>query len=240
MLKYWNPKIKIFELKFIMPNSCYNSAMKKIFESFLDLIYKKKCYFCRSSKYSLKMCPKCYEELQFTDFRPNRIIEGVNIYSCGVYEKVLQKLIRGLKYHKQKELAFYLAKFMYEYWTQLEISGDFQVVPTPLHKNRIRKRKYNHMELVAVEFCKLSGYTLNTELIKRVKDTKPQYRLSRKERLQNLSQAFEVDLSKNLNKPVLILDDICTTGATFEEMINALKEQGIKNIVCMASSSPVC
>ena len=96
------------------------------------------------------------------------------------------------------------------------------------------------MELVAVEFCKLTGYTLNTELIKRVKDTKPQYRLSRKERLQNLSQAFEVDLSKNLNKPVLILDDICTTGATFEEMINALKEQGIKNIVCMASSSPIC
>ena len=186
------------------------------------------------------MCPKCYEELQFTDLRPNRIIEGLNIYSCGVYEKVLQKLIRGLKYHKQKELAFYLAKFMYEYWTQLEISGDFQVVPTPLHKNRMRKRKYNHMELVAVEFFKLSGYTLNTELIKRVKDTKPQYRLSRKERLQNLSQAFEVDSSKNLNKPVLILDDICTTGATFEEMINALKEQGIKNIVCMASSSPIC
>ena len=75
--------------------------MKKILLSLLDLIYKKKCYFCSSSKSSLKMCPKCYEELSFAKFQPNRIVEGVNVYSCGIYEKTLQKLIRGLKYHKQ-------------------------------------------------------------------------------------------------------------------------------------------
>ena len=130
------------------------------------------------------------------------------------------------------------AKFMYEYWNSLEISGDFQVVPVPLHKNRIKKRKYNHMELVAEEFCKLSGYSLNTELITRVKDTKPQYKLSRKERLENLSEAFEVDKSKDLGKSILILDDICTTGATFEEMIKTLKSEGLKDIVCLSSSSP--
>lgn len=78
--------------------------MKKILLSLLDLIYKKKCYFCSSSKSSLKMCPKCYEELSFAKFQPNRIVEGVNVYSCGIYEKTLQKLIRGLKYHKQKSL----------------------------------------------------------------------------------------------------------------------------------------
>ena len=212
--------------------------MKKFLLSLLDLIYKKKCYFCLKSGYSQKMCPKCYDELCFSNLNPSKIIEGVNIYSCGVYEKTLQKLIRGLKYHKQKELAYYLAKFMYEYWKSLEISGDFQVVPVPLHKNRIKKRKYNHMELVAEEFCKLSGYSLNTELIIRVKDTKPQYKLSRKERLENLSEAFEVDKSKDLGKSILLLDDICTTGATFEEMIKTLKSEGLKDIVCLASSSP--
>ena len=214
--------------------------MKKILASFLDLIYKKKCYFCRSSRYSLKMCPACYDELNFTDFRPNRIIDGVNIFSCGVYEKTLQKLIRGLKYHKQKELAYYLAKFMYEYWTKIGDNRDFQVVPVPLHKNRIKKRKYNHMQLVAEEFCKLSGYTLNQDFIKRIRDTKPQYKLSRKERLENLLNAFELDMSKCINKPILILDDICTTGATFEEMISIFKRNGITDIVCLASSSPIC
>ena len=203
--------------------------MKKFLLSFLDLIYKKKCYFCSSSKTSLKMCSQCYDEM---------IIHGVNIYSCGIYEKTLQKLIRGLKYHKQKELAFYLAKFMYEYWIQLDDKRQFQVIPTPLHKNRIKKRKYNHMELVAKEFCVLSGFYLNSDLVKRIKDTKPQYKLSKQERMKNLSDAFEVDLTKDLKIPVLILDDICTTGSTFEEMIKTLKNNGITDIVCLAASSP--
>lgn len=184
------------------------------------------------------MCPKCYGELLFSDFQPNRIAEGVNIFSCGIYEKTLQKLIRGLKYHRQKELAGYLAQFMYEYWLQLNDKRDFQVVPVPLHKNRIKKRRYNHMELTADAFCRLTGYTPNYELIKRIKDTRPQYKLTKPERLKNLAGAFEVDITKDLKKPVLIIDDICTTGSTFEEMIKTLKSAGITEIVCLASSSP--
>lgn len=212
--------------------------MKKILSSLLDLIYRKKCYFCGKSKYSVKMCPKCYDELNFADFHANRIIDGVNIYTCGLYEKNLQKLIRGLKYHKQSELAFYLAKFMYEYFEKLGIEKQFQVVPVPLHKNRVKKRKYNHMELVAEEFCRLSGFTHNFELIKRIRDTKPQYKLSRKERMKNLADAFVVDKEKDLRLPILLIDDICTTGSTFEEMITALKKEGITDIICLASSNP--
>ena len=212
--------------------------MKNILGSLLDLIYRKKCYFCGKSKYSLKMCPDCYEELVFADCQPNRIINGVNIYTCGIYEKNLQKLIRGLKYHKQKELAYYLAKFMYEYFVKLGLDKSFQVVPVPLHKNRVKKRKYNHMELVAEEFCRLSGFSVNFELIKRVKDTKPQYKLSRQQRMENLANAFEVDKERDLHLPILIIDDICTTGSTFEEMISALKKEGITDIVCLASSNP--
>ena len=211
--------------------------MKKIFSIILDLIYKKKCYFCGKSKESLKMCHNCYDELTFSDIQVNRIVDCVNIYSCGIYEKNLQKLIRGLKYHRQKELAYYLAKFMYEYYEQLNFSKNFQVVPVPLHKNRIKKRKYNHMELVAEEFCKLSGDVPNFGLITRVKDTKPQYKLSRKERLENLKSAFVVDNTKDLKLPILILDDICTTGATFEEMILNLKSIN-SDITCIAASSP--
>ena len=212
--------------------------MKNILGSLLDLIYRKKCYFCGKSKYSLKMCPDCYEELVFADCQPNRIINGVNIYTCGIYEKNLQKLIRGLKYHKQKELAYYLAKFMYEYFVKLGLDKSFQVVPVPLHKNRVKKRKYNHMELVAEEFCRLSEFSVNFELIKRVKDTKPQYKLSRQQRMENLANAFEVDKERDLHLPILIIDDICTTGSTFEEMISALKKEGITDIVCLASSNP--
>lgn len=212
--------------------------MKNLINTLLDLIYKKKCYFCSSSKYSVKMCPNCYNELSFNDFKVSRIVAGVNVYTCGLYDKILQKLIRGLKYHRQKELAYYLAKFMWEYFEQLNIHDDFQVIPVPLHKNRMKKRKYNHMELVAKEFCKLSGYTTNFNLIRRIKDTKPQYKLSKTERMQNLNNAFEIDIVNNLNKPILILDDICTTGSTFEEMIKEFNKQNVQNIICLAASAP--
>lgn len=215
--------------------------MKKFLSSILDLIYRKKCYFCGKSKDSLKMCSKCFEELEYRDFEANRIILGVDVFCAGVYTKELQKLIRGLKYHKQRDLAFYQAKFMYEYFSNLEVlkNKDFEIIAVPLHEKRIKQRKYNHMELVCTEFSKLTGFNCNFNLIKRIKDTKPQYKLSRRERLENLSNAFEVDKASYEGKTILILDDICTTGSTFEEMIKAFNGVGINDIVCFATSTPV-
>jgi len=212
--------------------------IKTFFTNLLDLIYKKKCYFCHLSKHSEKMCQECFNTLSLADFKTNRIINGVNIYSAGIYEKNLQKLIRGLKFHKQRELAYYLAKFMWEYFKELDIKENYQVIPVPMHKNRRKKRGYNHMELVAEEFCKLSGFISNFELITRIKDTKPQYKLSKVKRMENLSDAFKINNDKLLDLPILIIDDICTTGSTFEEMIKELKNAGCKEIICLSASNP--
>ena len=208
---------------------------------FLDLIYRKKCYFCGNSKYSVKMCPKCFDELEHTSFVPNRVINGADVYCAGLYTKNLQKLIRGLKYHKQKELAYYQAKFMYDYFLNIEKckNKEYLLVPVPLHKNRIKSRKYNHMELVCEVFSNLSGFECNFELIKRIKDTKAQYNLNRKERMSNLNGAFEVNIETYNHKPILILDDICTTGSTFEEMISTMNKSGIIDITCFTTSTPV-
>ena len=170
---------------------------------------------------------------------PSKFVAGVDVYCAGIYNKNLQKLIRGVKYHKKQDLAFYIAKFMYHYWQEIGINGDFEIVPVPLHSNRMRKRKYNQAELIAIEFAKLTGYSVNTELIKRQKDTAPQYKLSRLERLDNLKDAFVIDKTKyNVGKKILLLDDISTTGSTFETMVNALKYSGINNIVCFAAATP--
>ena len=212
--------------------------MKQKILSLLDWIYKKKCYFCRQSRESVKMCSKCYDSLEFLSYGKRLAIDGVSIYIAGVYEKNLQKLIRGLKYHNQRDLAFYQAKFMWEYWQNITDEKDFVVVPVPLHKERQYKRRYNHMELVAQEFCRLSGNTLNTKLITRVKNTKPQYKLSPSERAENLHNAFKVDKSTYTSGKILIIDDICTTGSTFAEMIKTLKASGINEITCFATTTP--
>lgn len=205
----------------------------------LDWIYKKRCYFCRSSKECVEMCSSCYDKMVFFSKNVNRSYDGINILCAGAYTKELQKLIRGLKYHRKKDLAYYQAKFMYEYWQKFDFKGEFQVVPVPLHQNRTKKRKYNHMELVALEFCQMTGYEPNFELIKRVKDTKPQYKLTKKERESNLKDAFEVDKSKLKSGKVLVLDDICTTGSTFEEIIKELKQNNINDIICFATTTPL-
>ena len=217
--------------------------MKAFFIGLLDWIYKKKCYFCRRSDESVKMCSKCYDSLEFLSYGKRFAIDGVSVYVAGVYEKNLQKLIRGLKYHHQRDLAFYQAKFMWEYWQHITDETGFEVVPVPLHKDRQSKRRYNHMELVAEEFCRLSGNTLNTKLVKRVKNTRPQYKLTPAERAENLHNAFEVDksalpTSAQTCGKILILDDICTTGSTFAEMIKTLKEAGITDITCFATTTP--
>ena len=78
--------------------------MKDFLFGLLDWIYKKRCYFCKSSKESVRMCSKCYEELDFLPVQLNRTYNGVKIYCAGVYSKNLQKMIRGLKYHNQRDL----------------------------------------------------------------------------------------------------------------------------------------
>jgi ComF family protein len=213
--------------------------MKDFLINLLDWIYKKKCYFCKSSKDSVKMCSKCYDDLEFLPIEINRKLSSVEVYCAGIYSKNLQKMIRGLKYHGQKDLAYYQAKFMWEYWNRLNFNGDFQIIPVPIYKNRKKKRKYNHMELVAEEFSKLTGYTVNNDCIIRIKDTKPQYNLKKAQRMINLADAFKVDPTKILkDKKLLIIDDICTTGSTFEEMIKAFNKAEVYDIVCFATTTP--
>ena len=212
--------------------------MNKFFDKLLDWIYKKKCYFCKSSKESVKMCSKCYNALDFLPVEINRVILGCPVYCAGVYSKNLQKLIRGLKYHKQSDLAYFLAKFMAEYFEKFSDNKTYIIVPVPIFPKREKIRKYNHMNLTGEEFARITGNILNENIIKRVKDTKPQYNLKRAERLQNLSNAFEVVKENYNGGTILLVDDICTTGSTFEEMIRELNKNGITDIICFAATTP--
>lgn len=214
----------------------YNNRMKNIFSLLANLIYRKKCYVCSKSYENKKLCSNCYEKVDFLPEKA-RVILGKNVYCATYYHDVLQKIIRGIKYHKQKELAYYLAKLMYEYWVRLQIKGEYTIIPVPLSKERQKKRRYNQVELVAQEFSKLTGYKINTNLVERVKDTKPQYNLNRAQRIKNLANAFRVNKSLYNGEKLLIIDDICTTGATFETLIKEFQKDKIEDITCFATAT---
>ncbi len=204
----------------------------------LDFVYKKKCYFCRSSYYNTLMCEKCYDKIEELSLSPILTISNVKIYSSCHYIKEMQRLIRGVKYHNQKDLAYFQAKFMYEYF--IKIVGQntrFTIIPVPLHKKRYKQRKFNHMEIVANELAKLSGWNVKTNLIERIKNTKPQYKLKKKEREENLANAFKVYQQNYNDENLLIIDDILTTGSTLSEMIKEFQKNEINKIVCLTTST---
>ena len=214
--------------------------MIKFFEKLLGLIYTQQCYFCRSTKYDTLICPECRKKIHFL---PESVFLKINsccVYTAVLYDDIIKRLIKGLKYNNKKQLAKLHAEIMYEYWKKLNINDNFIIIPVPIHKSRLKERKYNHMDLVAEEFKKYTNYNISKNFLIRVKDTKKQYNLHKDERIKNLKNAFEINEKNLIDKEakLLIIDDIISTGATIGEIIKILKEKGYNNITAFTLSTP--
>jgi predicted amidophosphoribosyltransferase len=104
------------------------------------------------------------------------------------------------------------------------------VIPIPLHPERQQQRTYNQAERIARSFCDVTGLPLKANGLLRLKKTAAQYELSRQERFLNLQQAFSMgpDLPSTHRPPILLVDDIFTTGATFNAATDALNQKGFQ------------
>ena len=214
--------------------------MIKLIEKLLNLIYIQPCYFCHSTKEDSLLCSKCRSKIHFMPKGVYREFQNCDVYACTTYDDIIKKLIRDLKYNNQKKLAKSQSELMFEYWQQLKTENEFIVLPVPIHKLRRKERKYNHMDIVAEEFAKLAGYKVNKNFIVRTKDTLKQYNLHKQERIKNIKNAFDLNLNENIDKTanLLIIDDITSTGITFDEIIRLLKKNGYKNVTALALATP--
>ena len=73
----------------------------------------------------------------------------------------------------------------------------------------------------------------------RNRETAPQYKLSSKERAKNLKNAFSLT-KKDLKQPILLIDDISTTGTTIKEILKIFEEKGISNVTALVTAVPEC
>lgn len=117
------------------------------------------------------------------------------------------------------------------------------LVPIPLSKAKLRKRGYNQAELLAKGLSKEFGLQVQN-LLKRAKETKPQYGLSRGERMENMKNAFaivipakagiytnkEVDPGSKSGMATLLVDDVLTTDSTLKEAAKVLKKNGFEKV----------
>ncbi len=205
--------------------------MLLLISNLLDYIFHKKCYFCTERANKRIICDKCYEKLKASGAERVKTIKGVSIKGYYFYKGEVLKLIRGIKYHNKKTLAKEIAGIIVEIAGKEHFSPEkTEIIPVPMHHKRQQKRKYNHMEILAGEISLLTGCRVNVDLIKRVKNTLPQYNLNQLERRKNLKDAFRVFPEFYSGKTLVLFDDISTTGATLEVMIEELRKHNIRNI----------
>ncbi len=157
-----------------------------------------------------------------------------------VYEQVFTEVIHCYKYKGKIQLARPLGELLLTafrlFWDKDSIDV---VVPVPLHLNRLRKRGFNQAYLLIRNWqtvagqlpLDLSNLLIEPDVLIRTVPTTPQSGLGRRQRAANIKNAFElVDEAKIIDKRILLVDDVYTTGATVDECARLLLSNGAAHV----------
>jgi len=137
------------------------------------------------------------------------------------YAFPLDKLVQALKFHEQLLLAQQLANKLAQ---RVVIRPDL-IIAMPLHPARLRERGFNQSLELARRIAQLLDIPLSSHACQRVRDTPPQSTLPWKARGKNMRQAFAC--TENLaGLHVAIVDDVMTSGASLNEVAQALRRAG--------------
>lgn len=138
--------------------------------------------------------------------------------------------MHGLKYGNNRSLANPLAELLYSYWKDRGFHGDV-LVPVPLHRSKLRSRGYNQSELLAKELAKRVGIPIVSSALVRRRNMLPQVRTAGiKERWENAAGAFDCYSTALQGRQVVLLDDVCTTGATLDSAARSVIAAGAGSV----------
>ncbi|OHA99819.1 MAG: hypothetical protein A3E93_01150 [Candidatus Zambryskibacteria bacterium RIFCSPHIGHO2_12_FULL_43_12b] len=157
-------------------------------------------------------------------------------------DRDVRALVWAIKYRKNKTLAKYVGKVLYE--NILGELGDkilFEntsralLLPIPVSRKKLLEKGFNQTEVIASaikEFDTDNILIFNRDLLKKRKDTVPQAKLPRNKRLVNLEGAFSVEnLGVAADKTIILIDDVTTTGSTLREAKKTLESVGAKKVL---------
>jgi ComF family protein len=159
------------------------------------------------------------------------------------YKDPLRTCIHSLKYGGNIRVASPLGLLLAKTYRASNIQADI-IVPVPLHPERLRERGYNQATLLAKVCAQEVGVPLNTSLLQRTRATQAQVELRGYERYSNVVEAFRClshIATKGLlkRKVVVIIDDVCTTGATLEACAAPLFAAGASEVWGIVLARPL-
>jgi ComF family protein len=209
----------------------------------MDSFFPRRCVGC--GKVGAFICPECFKKLPrlLPPLCPNcgkpqasgivcpdcrrRQTEIDGISAPFRFDEVIRKAIYELKYRNLKAISPCLAELLVDYLRSNPLDGD-ALTYVPLHPRRLRERGYNQSRLLAGELSRRIALPVIEDCLIRIKQAQPQVRAHDvQERQRNVADAFVCRDEKLNGKQLILIDDVCTSGATLESCAKALKSKGV-------------
>ena len=199
-------------------------------QKILQLIYPPTCSICKapSQEYLCKKCQKKLNQIELLS-QENAINNYFDECIHGfIYEGIIRKLILQYKFeHKPYIYRTFINFFKKNEKLYLLFKKYDIIVPVPISKNRYKFRGYNQSSLLAKEFAGIFDLDFEGNILIKIKNNPKQSTLSQEERFLNTQGVYKINKNaKIINKNILLLDDVFTTGATCNECAKVLKEAG--------------
>lgn len=214
-------------------------------KDFFNLFYPKLCANCENqlTQNEIVVCTFCRHDLPLTDFTnytENKVTQ--TFYGRISIEKatsllffrkkgITKNLIHQLKYKGNEGVGVFFGDWLGEILKENNQFSDVDfILPVPLHHKKIKERGYNQV----TKFGERLSFHLKIPFIEnvliRTSTSKTQTFKARLERFKNLDTKFLLNnTSTFINKHILLIDDVITTGATLEACVKELqKTKGIK------------
>ncbi len=155
------------------------------------------------------------------------------MYALGPYQGELKRLVKMYKYEGKKEVADFFTPYLArEIGLQIKSKKWLPpqgIVPIPLHPGRAKERRFNQSRVLADKLAVQLKIPV-MDILNRDRDTRTQTRLSRTERFHNVKGAFSLVEGEKPANCLLVVDDICTSGATLNEAARVLKKEGAQSL----------
>ena len=216
------------------------------FDSTLDCLFPRLCvrcgrpgaFICVSCERTLvriepPVCPVCGRPQSSSVLCPSCAAHTppiTGIRSVFRLEGAIRQAIHELKYNNLRALAPLLAGYLAEGFSSMEFAPD-TITPVPLHKARERRRGYNQSRLLAEALSRRTDLPIDTGMVSRVRNTDSQVQSrDAQTRSLNVSGAFACEDVNLKGRNILLVDDVCTTGATLLSCAEALRHAGALHV----------
>jgi ComF family protein len=183
----------------------------------LEYVCPPTCDRC-GEPHTIGLCTKCRAQ-------PLQI---ESIHSVVIFQDKVRHALHRFKYERLAGLAEPLGDLLADGWRARNLTADW-LVPVPLHAARQRERGYNQSELLARRLSQRVNVPYFASALTRTRVTAVQMTLDAAQRKANVAGAFAAD-ARLRGARVIVIDDVCTTGATLDACAAALLAMGAASV----------